>query len=84
MHKYRTTFTPTPMVVKEVRALALKQGKSISEVINDLLETSLKLKTSESVEVKPFRVKAFDLSLRPGVDPTRLRELLSDLEVEEA
>jgi hypothetical protein len=83
MQSYRTTFSARPEIAKEIKDLARRQGKSISAVVNDLLATALGKGLSPQAERPKFEVRARPLGLRPGLDPTRLNQILYDLEMEE-
>jgi len=48
-----------------------------------VLEASLGIAEKPRKLEKEFEVTASDLQLRPGIDPLKLKEFLSDLEVEE-
>ncbi|MFY9233650.1 MAG: hypothetical protein WAO58_04235 [Fimbriimonadaceae bacterium] len=52
--------------------------------MNELLDAALGQGATEKPRHEYFRVKPLPLSLGSGVDPTRLREVLSDLEAEQA
>jgi hypothetical protein len=51
-------------------------------VINDLLRKGL-LAEAERAEPKVYVAPTFKTGLRPGIDPTRMNQLLDELEVEE-
>ena len=84
MHAYRTTFTPNPFVAKAIQEIARKEGKSISSVVNDLLQSALENHSKGTKQREPFKVEPFSLNINPGIDPTKLREVLFELEIEEA
>jgi Ribbon-helix-helix protein, copG family len=83
MHSYRTTFSASPEIAKELKEIARTQGKSVSAVVSELLATALGKNEPSSQERLRFTVRPYSLELRPGFDPMRLGEILSDLEVEE-
>lgn len=76
----RTTFTPNPRVDRAIRERTEREGKSLSQVVNELIEAALE---PESPPAAPYRVRAKPLGLRPGFDPEKLGEVLHGLDVEE-
>jgi len=81
MHRYRTTFTAKAQVAKAIKEKAKREGKSISEIVNELLLEALGLQPGRAKV--PFRVVAHNLKLRPGLDPTRMSLILEDLGFED-
>jgi len=82
MHSYRTTFSPSPRVARAIRELARREGKSVSRIVDELLQAALDQSGHERNANEGFKVEPFALNLRPGLDPTRLKDILTDLEVE--
>jgi len=76
----RTTFSPTPKVDRAIRERARREGKSISEIVNLLIEEAL---SGQTEGTQPYRVKTRALGLKPGIDPEKLGELLHELEIDE-
>ena len=76
----RTTFTPTPKVDRVVRERARKSGRSISDVVNELLEQAIGGTESGQPVAK---VEPWSLAFRPGFDGEKPSELLYDLELQE-
>lgn len=76
----RTTFNPSAKVDRAIRERARREGKSISEIVNLLIEEALEGRTEGN---QPYRVRAHALGLRAGIDPEKIGELLYDLEIDE-
>jgi hypothetical protein len=83
MNRYRTTFTPDERVAMVVRETALLEKRSMSDVLNSILEGALFPSDLKTEGATPFAVEACDLGLKPGLDPARLRDVLADLEIED-
>jgi hypothetical protein len=83
MHAYRTTFTASPSVAKAIQDIARAEGKSISSVVNELLQSALEGNISTKKSREPFKVVPFALNMSPNIDPTRLKDVLYDLDVED-
>lgn len=83
MQHYRTTFSADPHVARALKDRAKIEGKSISAVVNELLQVALGYSESKSKPSKPYRVKPVSLGLKPGLDPAKLNELLYELQVDE-
>ena len=81
--KVRTTFTPTPAVGDQIRRIAAQSGRSLSAVVNDLLAKALDQEGEVVTPRKRYRIEAFPMGLRPGIDPDRLSKDVQDMEDEE-
>jgi hypothetical protein len=77
---YRTTFSPSPRVAKAIRDHAKREGKSISRVINEMLEAYLS--RSEPAQKAAGQLHVFELNLRPGYDPTKFNEYADEVDDE--
>lgn len=78
----RTTVTLEPDVAVKVQALAHRRGASFKATLNDLLRRGLG--AQQRAERAPaFVVRPHHGGFRPGVDPTRLNQLIDDLEIED-
>lgn len=75
----RTTLSLEPDVALRVRE-ELAKGASLKDVINHALRVGLEGERPPPVR---YHVEPHGLSLRPGLDPDKLNQLLDDLEVEE-
>jgi hypothetical protein len=78
----RTTLTLDDDVAAQLREEAARQGLPFKQVLNRTLRVGLRA-GSGAPERKPFRTQARRLGLRPGIDPTKLNQLVDELEVEE-
>ena len=76
----RTTFTASPDVADQIRAIAERTGHSLSRVVNDLLRAAIWAQPQDAPSAK-YTAEAFPLGLRPGLDPERLSAYLADLDV---
>lgn len=76
----RTTFSPSPKVDRAIRERARREGKSISEIVNLLIEEALE---GRSEGAQCYRVATRALGLKAGIDPEKLGELLYELEIDE-
>jgi len=78
----RTTVTLDADVERLLKDAARKSGKSFKEVLNGAVREGLAAHSKPGSE-KPFRVRARNMGLRPGTDPSGLNRLVDDLEIEE-
>lgn len=77
----RTTLTIEPDVAIEIERRRRASGDSLKQVVNRLLRRGVRAET-ETVALPPYRTPTFDLELRPGIDETRLNQLVDELEIE--
>jgi plasmid stability protein len=75
----RTTLTLDDDVAAKLRAEARRSGRSFKEVVNDLLRTALSARRT-TPPLPPFKVRARDLGLRPGLSLDRISELIEQVE----
>jgi len=78
----RTTLTLEPAVARRVESERRRTRRTLKAVINDALRVGLGM-NGGSEPLPPFKVKAFDLGVTPGVDPDRMNQLLDELDVDE-
>lgn len=78
----RTTLTIDDELATSIERLRQRQGVGLRQVINDLLRKGL-LADAERPEPKVYVGPTFKTGLRPGIDPTRMNQLVDELEVEE-
>ncbi len=78
----RTTLTIDDELAKTIERLRQRQGVGLRQVINDLLRKGL-LAEAERPEPKVYVGPTFKSGLRPGIDPSRMNQLVDELEVEE-
>jgi hypothetical protein len=77
----RTTVTLDPDVEKLLRDAMARSKRSFKQVLNDAVRRGLE---GRGGQPEPrFEVRSRPMSLRPGLDPTRPRDLDDELEVEE-
>jgi len=72
----RTTVTLEGDVAQLLREEARRSGRPIRAVVNDALRAGLR----ERPAVQPYRVKARDMGLRPGIDLDDVGGLLDRLD----
>ena len=76
----RTTLTLDDDVAAMLRQVAKERGISFKEAVNSTLRNGL---TGGAPQPRRFRVRSFDLGVRPGIDLDRANRLVADLEDEE-
>ena len=78
----RTTLTIDDEVAESIERLRDRERLSLREAVDRLLRAGLQV-----VEMKPaaqpYRAETFNMGLKPGIDPSRLNQLLDELDVEE-
>jgi hypothetical protein len=75
----RTTLTLDEDVADKLRFLSRRTGRSFKQVVNEALRRGLDTRHEEQ-PLKPFRVRARRLGLRPGLSYDNVGELLDQLE----
>lgn len=75
----RTTLTLDEDVAAKLELEARRSGHSFKQVVNDLLRLALNARRKEERR-RPFRVKARDLGLRPGLEYDSVSGLLEQVE----
>jgi hypothetical protein len=75
----RTTLTLDEDVAEKLRAEARHAGKPFKQVVNDALRRGLALRR-ETRSAKPFKVRAKDLGLYPGINYDNVGDLLEHVE----
>ena len=75
----RTTLTLDDDVAAKLRAEARKAGQSFKETVNRLLRLALNARR-EQAPMKPFKVRAKAMGLRPGLNYDNIEELLDQLD----
>jgi hypothetical protein len=76
----RTTVTLDPDVVSLLKDEAHERGQSFKIALNEAVRQAFQSRRAPSPRRKRFVVKARSMSLRPGIDPTRLGELADEME----
>jgi hypothetical protein len=77
----RTTVTVDPDVEALLRQAMQQSGQSFKTTLNQAVRRGLADVVIKK-DKKPFVVKAKNMGLRPGIDPTRMQDLADDLELE--
>ena len=78
----RTTLTLEPDVARQLKSRMAEQEVSLKELVNDALRRGLSA-TPASRPKKPFRVASHSFGFKPGIDMSKLNQLLDELEVQE-
>jgi hypothetical protein len=76
----RTTLTIESEIADRLKQEASLGRRTFKAIVNEALRRGLGLEKSRSAE--PFRVIPHSSGLLPGVDPTKLNQLVDELEVE--
>ena len=82
--RMRTTLTLDDDLAKELQETARSSGRSFKQVINETLRNGLATGASPTRRVPRFRVHPKACGFRPGIDLTKLNQLVDDLEIERA
>ncbi len=83
MFHMRTTLTIDDDVAAILQKKSRQEGHSFKEVVNDVLRAGLAAGGEKPARRKRIKVVGWPLGLRPGIDPTKLNQLVDELEVEE-
>ncbi len=75
----RTTLTLDEDVAAKLKAESRKTGRPFRDTVNSCLRVGLSVR-KQSAAARPFRVKARDMGLRPGINIDRVSALLDELE----
>ena len=78
----RTTLTLDDDVNAKLRAEARRSGKPFKQVLNDCLRVGLNFR-SQKPPVKPYKVKAHPIGLKPGYSYDNVWGLIEQIEEEE-
>lgn len=74
----RTTLTLDDDVAAKLKAESRRAGRPFRDVVNDMLRRGLA--SQRAASRKPFKVKARDLGLKPGLSLDNVAELLEQVE----
>lgn len=78
----RTTLTLEPDVALKLKRVMAKRKVTMKQAVNDALRAGLA--KAEKPAAPKFKVEPFHSGgFLPGIDPTRLNQLVDELEVEE-
>jgi len=75
----RTTLTLDEDIAPKLKAESRKTGRPFRDTVNACLRAGLTLR-KQGDSARPFRVKARDLGLRPGINIDKVSALLDELE----
>lgn len=75
----RTTLTLDEDVAAKLKAEARRAGRPFRDVVNEALRRGLATRPAVAAR-KPFRVRARDLGLKPGLSLDNIAELLEETE----
>jgi hypothetical protein len=75
----RTTLTLDDDVAAKLKAEARRAGRPFREIVNETLRRGLASRRATAPR-KPFKVKARDLGLKPGLSLDNIAELLEQVE----
>ena len=75
----RTTLTLDEDVAAKLKAESCKTGRPFRETVNACLRAGLSVR-KQGASARPFRVKARDMGLRPGINIDKVSALLDELE----
>jgi len=75
----RTTLTLEDDVVAKINSEMRRSGKSFKETVNEFLRIGLTARR-ELIQSEPFKVRAFPMGGRPGLDYDKVSDLLEEAE----
>ena len=75
----RTTLTLDDDVAAKLQVEARKAGQSFKETVSRLLRLALNARR-EPPKMKPFKVRAWAMGVRPGLNYDNIEELLDQIE----
>lgn len=76
----RTTLTLDPEIADRLKQEAALGKRSFKAIVNEALRRGLGMEATKRVQ--RFRVQPHSSRLFPGIDPTRLNQLVDELDVE--
>ena len=79
----RTTLTLEEDVARELREQMQKSGRSLKQVVNAALRRGLRIGEKPRRTPARFAVEPFSSAFQPGVDASRLNQLVDELEGED-
>lgn len=80
MSPMRTTLTIDDDLFGILQRKSRERGESFKEIVNQTLRTGLN--TAPTGQKSTVRTRPAALKLRPGLDPTRLNQLVDEMEVD--
>ncbi|MGP0076281.1 MAG: hypothetical protein ACLPWF_30565 [Bryobacteraceae bacterium] len=75
----RTTLTLDDDVRAKIEAEMRKSGKSFKETVNETLRSGLATRRKRQ-EQKPFKIRAWDMGLKPGYSFDKPWDLIEEIE----
>lgn len=75
----RTTLTLDDDVAAKLKAESRKTGRPFRETVNSCLRAGLTMR-KQGGAAPPFKVKARDMGIRPGINIDKVSALLDELE----
>jgi hypothetical protein len=75
----RTTITLDDDVAANLKAAMKKSDKSFKDVVNDTLRAGL-LAQGRQPNRKPFKIRTFDMGLKPGYSYDKPWDLIEEIE----
>ena len=77
----RTTILLDEDVLKRIKTILKKEGKTMREVVNTALRKAFSIENKPSST--PYKVESFNSKFKPGVDTLDLNSLVDDLAIED-
>jgi len=77
----RTTLTLEPDVALKLKRRMAERKLTLKDAVNQALRAALQ--APEANPKAPFKVEPFPFKFKPGVDPSKLNQLLDELDIEE-
>ena len=77
----RTTIALDEDVLKRIKTILKKEGKTMREVVNSALRKAFSIENN-TPDV-PYKVETFNLKFKPGIDTLHLNNLVDDLAIED-
>ena len=77
----RTTVTLEHEVAAKLKELAHRRRASFKDTLNDVLRKGLTSQAGTARRVERFIVKPHAGGFRPGIDPSKLNQVVDELEV---
>ena len=78
----RITLTLDDDLDAGLRRLAARSGRSLNEVVNEILRRGLSAGVQPARTPPPLKVVSAPRGFMPGVDPLKLNQLVDELEVD--
>jgi hypothetical protein len=75
----RTTLTLDDDVIAKINKEMRRSGKSFKETVNEFLRIGLSVRR-DLLSSEPFKVRSFQMGLRPGLNGDKVSDLLEEAE----